>query len=72
MDIHTLQIVLKHFGYFTGKVDGIWNRNTELALRKFQKEAGLLSLGVLDDKTLDKLNKLKIQLELDEALAYTE
>lgn len=72
MDIETLQIVLKHFGYFTGKIDGTWNRNTELALRKFQKEAGLLSLGILDDRTIDKLVKLKMQWELDEALAYTE
>ena len=72
MDIETLQAVLKHFGYYKERVDGIKNRELDIALRQFKKDANLLSLGELDEKTLQKLNKLKEQWELDESLAYTE
>ncbi len=72
MNTNDLQAILKHFGYFIGKVNGIWDLNTEIALRKFQKDAGLLSLGQLDNNTLMKLELLKEQWELDEKLAYTE
>lgn len=72
MDTETLQAVLKHFGYYKARVDGIKNRELDIALRQFQKDANLLSLGELDEETLKKLNKLKEQWELDESLAYTE
>jgi murein L,D-transpeptidase YcbB/YkuD len=63
MDIDVLQTVLKYFGYYSGEITGEWDLELELALRSFQKEAGLLSLGVIDKYTLVKLQKLEEQMK---------
>jgi len=42
-------------GYAAGNIDGIWNPNTESAVRQFQLAQGLPPSGTLDQNTLSAL-----------------
>lgn len=50
-----VQLALNSGGYCRCKVDGIWGRETEKALRSFQKDNGLRETGVPDLETLKRL-----------------
>ena len=47
----TVQTKLKNWGYYTGKVDGIYGAKTKEAVKKFQKKNGLTADGIVGKKT---------------------
>ena len=47
----TVQTKLKRWGYYTGKVDGIYGNQTRKAVRLFQQKNGLAVDGVVGPKT---------------------
>ncbi|WLR57633.1 spore cortex-lytic enzyme [Mesobacillus subterraneus] len=56
-DVIELQSRLKHIGFYTGKIDGVFGWGTYWALRNFQYEFGLEIDGVAGWKTKLKLAK---------------
>jgi peptidoglycan hydrolase-like protein with peptidoglycan-binding domain len=50
-----LQAVLLLMGYYTGKVDGIYDENTAQAVRKFQQDAGISVDGMAGTDTWNRL-----------------
>nr|WP_246017802.1 spore cortex-lytic enzyme [Mesobacillus subterraneus] len=56
-DVNELQSRLKHIGFYTGKVDGVFGWGTYWALRNFQYEFGLKVDGVAGWQTKIKLTK---------------
>lgn len=53
--VKTVQTLLKQYGYYTGKVDGVYGPATEAAVRSFQKYNKLDEDGLVGKKTLEKL-----------------
>jgi peptidoglycan hydrolase-like protein with peptidoglycan-binding domain len=56
MNTHEIQSRLKELGYEPGLIDGIFGDKTRAAVKAFQHEAGLLSFGIIGDKTLAALS----------------
>lgn len=54
-DVREMQYRLKHLGFYTGTVDGVFGWRSYWALRNFQYEFGLPVDGVLGPKTKVKL-----------------
>ena len=62
---------LKKLGYYKGEVDGIYGDDTEKAVKKFQKDNGLIEDGVvgpgtgamLNDKYAEALEKEREAIE---------
>lgn len=54
-DVVQLQIKLRSLGYLEGRADGFFNKDTEEAVKRLQKDKGLKPTGVVDRKTLDLL-----------------
>lgn len=54
-DVVQLQRRLRKVGYYEGKADGIFSRDTEVALKRFQHDNGLKITGIADRKTIDVL-----------------
>lgn len=55
-DVVQLQRKLRSLGYLEGRADGLFNKDTEGAVKRFQYDKGLKVTGVVDRKTLDLLN----------------
>lgn len=72
MNIMKMQLALKKAGFFEGVCDGKWNLKTEIAVRKLQKAAGLISDGVINEMTGTLLDALIREYEEYEAYAYTD
>lgn len=53
--VTTIQTKLKNWGYYSGSVDGVYGKETEDAVRKFQKKNGLTPDGVTGSATLRAL-----------------
>ncbi|MBQ1272777.1 MAG: spore cortex-lytic enzyme [Clostridia bacterium] len=53
--VRQVQQKLSNWGYYTGKIDGIYGSGTESAVRKFQRNNGLTSDGICGVKTLSAL-----------------
>ena len=49
--VQKVQTMLVQQGYLKDSADGIFGRNTELAVRKFQKSKGLSETGEVNEKT---------------------
>jgi len=56
-DVIELQARLKHIGFFTGEIDGVFGWRTYWALRNFQYEFGMEIDGLAGAKTKEKLVK---------------
>lgn len=56
-DVIELQARLKHIGFYTGKIDGVFGWRTYWALRNFQYEFGLPIDGMAGQKTKEMLVK---------------
>ncbi|MBE6787902.1 MAG: spore cortex-lytic enzyme [Ruminococcaceae bacterium] len=54
-EVKEIQTRLKNWGYYSGKVDGIFGTKTKNAVVKFQKTNGLTPDGVVGKKTLEAL-----------------
>lgn len=50
--VRTLQTKLKNWGYYTGRVDGIYGEKTIAAVKYFQRKNGLTADGIAGAKTL--------------------
>lgn len=55
VQVENLQLILNGLGYKTGRSDGYFDKNTELAVIAFQKANGLKSSGIVDQKTSEVL-----------------
>lgn len=53
--VNQIQTRLKNWGYYTGKVDGVFGSLTQKAVRYFQQKNGLTADGVVGTRTLEKL-----------------
>lgn len=51
-EVKTLQKKLKELGYYNDSVDGIYGKNTQTAVKKFQKNVGISSDGIAGPTTL--------------------
>ncbi len=54
-DVVELQRKLRTLGYLEGRADGFFNKDTELAIKRFQHDRGLSITGVADSTTLKLL-----------------
>jgi N-acetylmuramoyl-L-alanine amidase len=57
-DVATLQLRLNALGFDAGREDGILGRDTERAIRQFQRNAGLATDGVCGPATIAALDRL--------------
>jgi N-acetylmuramoyl-L-alanine amidase len=57
-DVETLQNQLTELGYDLGRVDGVFGRRSDQALRAFQRDSGLVSDGICATLTLRALSQL--------------
>ena len=53
--VKTIQQKLKNWGYYTGKVDGIFGAKTKAAVKYFQRKNGLTADGIVGNNTLKAL-----------------
>src|SRR3954471_19772531 len=58
-DVATLQQRLFEMGFDPGRCDGIFGRQTETALREFQRNVGQAPDGTVGPKTLKSLERLR-------------
>jgi peptidoglycan hydrolase-like protein with peptidoglycan-binding domain len=56
-DVSQLQRQLQHLGYYNGAISGVFDTETENALRRFQADNGLVSDGVVGSDTRAKLSR---------------
>ncbi len=54
-EVKEVQRRLKNWGYYTGKVDGIYGSATREAVKKFQRKNGLTADGIVGVKTYQAL-----------------
>ena len=54
-NVRYVQRRLKHYGYYTGSIDGDYGNGTKKAVKNFQKKNGLNADGKVGSKTLSKL-----------------
>jgi N-acetylmuramoyl-L-alanine amidase len=57
-DVRALQERLLELGYDLGRADGIFGRQTAIALARFQREVGVVPDGVCGPKTIAALHRL--------------
>jgi len=55
-EVKNVQKRLKELGYWTGTADGVFGKQTEEAVKAFQKRNSLTADGVVGKATLEKLN----------------
>ena len=51
-EVKQIQTKLKNWGYYTGNIDGIYGKQTEDAVKSFQRKNGLTVDGIAGPKTL--------------------
>ena len=64
--IQYAQTILKGIGFETGREDGYYDWNTEIAVKAFQKQYGMKATGNLDAKTAAKLETVILEKIQDE------
>ncbi|MGM9762424.1 MAG: peptidoglycan-binding protein [Candidatus Cryptobacteroides sp.] len=57
-EVVELQQYLKEAGYFSGNTTGLYGKQTEAAVRAFQKDNGISQSGIADKATIKKINEL--------------
>lgn len=58
--VKKVQQLLAAKGYYFDTIDGIFGKNTEEAVREFQRDHKLKVTGIVDSKTLNKLQSTEI------------
>ena len=64
-DVRSLQQMLLETGWLFEEPDGIFGKNTESAVKDFERFAGLPADGIADDRMLQTLNESWVQLMVD-------
>ena len=64
-----IQRALARHGEYHGKIDGVWGKGTEDALRRFQKDNKLDETGKVDEATAAKLDVKLAELETGDRTA---
>lgn len=59
--VRSLQVMLQHLGYDTGRTDGYFSRQTEKAVTDFQSANGLAMTGIVTDKEAAAINDAVIK-----------
>jgi len=54
-DVYNTQIMLQNQGFYTGKIDGIYGKGMEKAVKSFQKTYHMKEDGVIGKKTYEKI-----------------
>lgn len=54
-EVRKIQKKLKELGYYSGSVDGVYGKNTQKAVKAFQKNCGITADGIAGKKTLTYL-----------------
>lgn len=63
-EVRTVQVTLKQLGYYNyPKATGYYGRVTETAVKKFQRENGLIADGVVGRQTISALSKYTPKVE---------
>ncbi|UWG97207.1 spore cortex-lytic enzyme [Dehalobacter sp. DCM] len=57
-EVRDLQKKLTQIGYQVGKVDGIYGKTTQAAIKRFQREHGLKADGIAGQRTIKELKRL--------------
>ena len=55
--VKQIQKALKNAGYYSGKIDGVKGKNTNRAIKAFQRDHGLSADGIVGSRTWEVLNK---------------
>lgn len=63
--IKNVQLMLKGLGYKLERTDGYFDKSTEKAVKKFQKEEGLEATGVIDQETGGSIEAKIVELIRD-------
>ena len=61
-EVIEVQLILEKKGYNPGEIDGIWDKKTKSAIKKFQNDNELIVSGELDNTTLAYLGTKKGKL----------
>lgn len=64
MTMTRLQMNLQFLNYYWGTIDGIKGSKTEQAIKDFQNDNGLPASGVADQRTIDVLRELIVNIQL--------
>lgn len=64
-DVKTLQTLLTTYGYYDGKIDGVYGSGTTSAVKLFQKNNDLKQDGKAGPKTMAKLNGSNVKTPED-------
>lgn len=64
-DVMKIQALLRKIGYNPGKIDGIFGRQTELAVISFQRNYGLTPDGIVGPNTYKTLDRIVIHYGFD-------
>ncbi len=59
--VHQAQKRLKELGYDPGRIDGVWGKQTENAIEKFQNDNSLSMTGRIDSVTKNKLGLISAE-----------
>ncbi len=54
-DVALLQVKLRQLGYYEGRADGLYSRDVETAVKRFQHDKGQKPSGIADRRTLNLL-----------------
>lgn len=65
--IREIQRALSYKGYYSGSLDGLLGPATEAAVRSYQQDNGLPVSGLLDDRTVESVRKIKVPKEFGTA-----
>ena len=55
-EMRDVQQHLQQLGYYKGKIDGIWGKQSRQAMAQFQRSQGISASGQIDDQSLQALN----------------
>ena len=64
-DVLAIEERLEVLGYYTGKVDGVFDSYTKRATEQFQEKVGLFVYGVMDYTTQNALNNAIAEAEVE-------
>jgi len=55
-EIADVQTHLQQLGYYHGRIDGVWGKQSRQAMAQFQRSQGMQATGRMDDQSVQALN----------------